>query len=157
LQILYLWDMHRQQRQASPKPDAEDSKPPAGLTVRDALAAFYSPLMADEDRDAPAPSRFTEELVTGVAECAAELDEQIRKHSAHWRLERMPVVDRNLLRLAVYEMTRMSTPPPIVIDEALRLAKRFSNEASVAFINGVLDAVRREQEEQGPPASPAGA
>jgi N utilization substance protein B len=55
----------------------------------------------------------------------------------------MPVVDRNILRLAVYEMTSVGTPAPVVIDEALELARRFSSEESVAFINGVLDAVRR--------------
>jgi N utilization substance protein B len=68
----------------------------------------------------------------------------IGSHSEHWRLERMPAVDRNILRLAVFEMTGTQTPPAVVIDEALELARRFSGEASVAFINGVLDAVRRQ-------------
>jgi N utilization substance protein B len=56
----------------------------------------------------------------------------------------MPAVDRNILRLAVYEMTRADTPAPVVIDEALELAHKFSNEESVHFINGVLDAVHRD-------------
>jgi N utilization substance protein B len=55
----------------------------------------------------------------------------------------MPVVDRNILRLAIYEMTREGTPCVVVIDEAIELARRFSNEESVPFVNGVLDAVRR--------------
>jgi N utilization substance protein B len=57
----------------------------------------------------------------------------------------MPMVDRNILRLAVYEMTRKDTPPAIVIDEALELARQFSGEESVSFINGVLDAVHKER------------
>jgi N utilization substance protein B len=56
----------------------------------------------------------------------------------------MPAVDRNILRLAVYEMSEVGTPPPVVIDEALELARKFSTDESVAFINGVLDAVRRD-------------
>jgi N utilization substance protein B len=56
----------------------------------------------------------------------------------------MPTVDRNLLRLAVYEMRQTDTPPAVAIDESLELARRFSGEESVHFINGVLDAVRRE-------------
>jgi N utilization substance protein B len=56
----------------------------------------------------------------------------------------MPAVDRNILRLAIYEMRNTDTPAPVVIDEALELARRFSGEESVLFVNGVLDAVRRE-------------
>ena len=63
--------------------------------------------------------------------------------SENWRLERMPAVDRNILRLAVYEMTDLETPAPVVIDEALELARQFSGDESVSFINGVLDAVHR--------------
>jgi N utilization substance protein B len=74
------------------------------------------------------------------------LDQAIAGHSEHWRLERMPVVDRNILRLAVYEMKTVGTPAPVVIDEALELARRFSSDESVAFINGVLDAVKRASE-----------
>jgi N utilization substance protein B len=85
-----------------------------------------------------------EQLVRGAAERMAEIDRRIAEHSEHWRLERMPAVDRNILRLAVCEMTESTTPPAVVIDEALELARRFSSEESVAFINGVLDAVRRQ-------------
>jgi N utilization substance protein B len=56
----------------------------------------------------------------------------------------MPVVDRNVLRLGIYEMAELGTPPAVVIDEAIELARQFSGEESVSFINGVLDAVRRE-------------
>jgi transcription antitermination protein NusB len=75
----------------------------------------------------------------------AEVDEQISKHAEHWRMERMPAVDRNILRLAVYEIKRGGTPAAVAIDEALELARKFSNEESVQFVNGVLDAVHKEK------------
>jgi N utilization substance protein B len=66
------------------------------------------------------------------------------KHAENWRIERMPAVDRNILRLAVYEMVYGGAPAPVAIDEALELARRFSSEESVHFLNGVLDAVHRD-------------
>ena len=73
-----------------------------------------------------------------------KIDPVIRKHSEHWRLERMAAIDRNLLRLAVYELLHAPhTPPAVVINEALELAREFSTGESVEFINGVLDAVRK--------------
>ena len=72
-----------------------------------------------------------------------DLDRRIAAKSEHWRLDRMPAVDRNILRLAVYEMSELKTPPAVVIDEALELARQFSGDESVAFVNGVLDAVHR--------------
>ena len=85
-----------------------------------------------------------ESLARGVSQAVAATDEQIEKHSAHWRLERMSTVDRNILRLAIYEMKMVGTAPAIVIDEALELARRFSGDESVSFVNGVLDAVRKQ-------------
>jgi N utilization substance protein B len=85
-------------------------------------------------------------LVKGVAENIAEIDRRLTQHAEHWRIERMPAVDRNVLRLAIYEMMSMDTPPPVAIDEAIELARRFSGEESVQFINGVLDAAKREIE-----------
>src|SRR5437899_218440 len=93
------------------------------------------------------------DLVRGTVEYLAEVDDRITRHAEHWRMERMPAVDRNILRLAVYEMTHGGTPAPVTIDEALELARKFSNEESVQFVNGVLDAVRREMPE--PNAPPA--
>ena len=88
--------------------------------------------------------RFAEELFRGAAASLEEIDPLIAAHSQHWRLERMAAVDRNLLRLAVYEMqAHPETPPAVVIDEALEIARRFSTEESVEFINGVLDAVHK--------------
>ncbi len=113
--------------------------------VDDAIAAFYKTLDSEEEEPRPGePDEFMESLVRGATGHAAEIDKQIAAKSEHWRLERMPAVDRNILRLAVYEMSEIGTPPPVVIDEALELARKFSTDESVAFINGVLDAVRRD-------------
>lgn len=72
-----------------------------------------------------------------------ELDRRIREHAEHWRLERMAAVDRNLLRLALFELLHYpETPPAVVINEALEIARRFSDKDSVDFVNGVLDAIR---------------
>jgi transcription antitermination protein NusB len=82
--------------------------------------------------------------VRGVADHAAGLDARITAKSVNWRIERMAAVDRNILRLAIFEMVELKTPPAIAIDEALELARQFSGEDSASFINGVLDAVRRD-------------
>ena len=74
---------------------------------------------------------------------APDIDHRISEKSENWKLERMPIVDRNILRMAIYEMSRQETPAAVVIDEALELAKQFSGEESVSFINGILDAVHK--------------
>ncbi len=86
---------------------------------------------------------FLQELVAGVAAHLLELDALIARHSEHWRLERMTVVDRNLLRLAIFELLyQPEIPPKVVINEAVEMAKRYGTEASGAFVNGILDQVR---------------
>ena len=125
LQILYQWDMRKQ-------------------PVEESIDAFYGTLYSEETAAAPERDAFLEELVRGTVERAAEIDALISGHAEHWRLERMPAVDRNILRLAIYEMRHTDTPAAVVIDEALELARRFSTEESVQFVNGVLDAVHRE-------------
>jgi N utilization substance protein B len=113
--------------------------------VDDAITAYYKTLDSEEEDPAPEqPDEFMETLVRGATTQAAAIDQRITAKSDHWRLERMPAVDRNILRLAVYEMTDVGTPVAVVIDEALELARQFSTDESVAFINGVLDAVRRD-------------
>ena len=120
----------------------------------EAIRAFYDSLLSAEESEAPpVPDPFMEQLVQGAMASVAEIDRRIGGHSEHWRLERMPIVDRNILRMAVFEMTEVGTPAPVVIDEALELARRFSSEESVAFINGVLDAVRRVGAGHAPPAA----
>ena len=122
LQMLYLWDVRRQ---------------PVEEVVRD----YYGSLAIDENEGAEERDGFGEDLAQGAIKRVAELDELIGQHSEHWRIERMPVVDRNILRLAIHEMSTMATPAAVVIDQALELARRFAGEESIAFLNGVLDAV----------------
>jgi len=125
LQILYLWDVRRQ-------------------PVEEAIGAYFDTLYSEESRTRPQRDAFLDQLVKGSVEHVEELDRRISQHAEHWRIERMPTVDRNILRLAVFEMTYSDTPAPVVIDEALELARRYSNEESVQFVNGVLDAVHRD-------------
>ena len=87
---------------------------------------------------------FARALVTDVARSGEALDEIIGLHARNWRVSRMAAVDRNVLRLAVYELRDTETPVPVVIDEAVDLARRFGSDTSPSFVNGVLDAVARE-------------
>jgi transcription antitermination protein NusB len=88
---------------------------------------------------------FATALADGVAGHLAELDPIIGEAAEHWRIERMNVMDRLILRLAVYEFLHESeTPGKVVINEALELARTFSNDDAVRFINGILDAIRRK-------------
>jgi N utilization substance protein B len=126
LQVLYQWDMR---------------KHPVG----DSIEGFYDSLAREVDEPRVPRDPFMEFLVKGTVEQASGIDEIIQKHAEHWRLERMPIVDRNVLRLAVYEMLHTDTPPAVLIDEAIELARQFAGEESVHFVNGVLDAVKREK------------
>jgi N utilization substance protein B len=88
---------------------------------------------------------FFRKLVQGVCEQKNQIDLLIRRHSQHWRLERMSPVDRNILRLAVYELRfGGDTPPKSAINEAIDLGKRYGSEESSAFINGILDSILTE-------------
>lgn len=87
--------------------------------------------------------RFAEERVRGVWQHLGEIDHLIQTCSDHWRIDRMPVVDRSILRLAVYELIyHPEIPEPVILNEAIELGKRFSTVESGAFINGVLDQIR---------------
>lgn len=87
---------------------------------------------------------FATTLAEGVASRVEEIDPLIAEAADHWRLERMNVMDRLILRLAVFEfLHEPATPAKVIIDEALTLARTFSGEEAVAFVNGLLDAVRR--------------
>jgi len=125
LQILYQWDMRKQ-------------------PIDDSIDAFYNSLYSEESPVRPERDPFLEDLVRGTVDKSGEIDALISSHAEHWRIERMPAVDRNILRLAIFELRHTATPTAVVIDEALELARRFSNEESVHFVNGVLDAVHRE-------------
>ncbi|HFC97794.1 MAG TPA: transcription antitermination factor NusB [Thermosulfurimonas dismutans] len=118
LQVLYQWDV-------------------AGISPEEALSAYRDHLSPPEGAFS-----FARELVEGVREKRDLLDEIIRKYSRNWRLERMLATDRNILRLAVYELLfRPDIPPRVSINEAVELAKEFGSEDSPAFVNGILDAI----------------
>ncbi len=83
---------------------------------------------------------FADELLRGVLEHLEQIDGLLRRQTAHWRLERLAMVDRNILRLAMYELLfRHDTPAAVVIDEAIEIAKKYGAEESPRFVNGVLD------------------
>ena len=90
---------------------------------------------------------YGKSLVRGTLEHREEIDRLIREQAEHWRLERMPVVDRNILRLAVYEfLYETDVPKLVVLDEAIELAKRFGSEQSGRFVNGLLDGLLKRHQ-----------
>jgi transcription antitermination protein NusB len=126
LQVLFQWDVR-------------------AIPIDEAIAAFNDTLHSEEEAPPRAEADpFMEDLVHGTTEAREELDRLIASKASNWRLDRMAAVDRNLLRLAVHEMLHTDTPPAVVIDEALELAHQFSGDDSVSFVNGVLDAVRKD-------------
>ena len=129
LQVLYQWDL-------------------LGHSIDTSIESYYECLSSPEEARAPSADPFMGELVRGVVGRVKEIDSSIVRHSEHWRIERMPAMDRNILRLAIFEMISGISPAAIAIDEALQLAKRYSGDESIPFINGVLDAVRKEREGQ---------
>lgn len=97
----------------------------------------------------PAPpgiKNFSEQLVDGVLEHQEEIDRLIQKHALNWTLSRMSIIDRNILRCAVYELLRLSDiPAKVTMNEAIEIAKRYSDEESGAFVNGILDHIVKEE------------
>lgn len=87
---------------------------------------------------------FANELAIGTLENVAAIDDRIRTRAEHWRIERMAIVDRNVLRLAVYEFLYRDTPDTVVINEGLETARRFSTYEATQFINGILDAIKQD-------------
>ena len=131
LQVLFEWDQRRD-------------------TIDRAIQNYYDTLWSEEHETQPKPDRFMEELVRGTVQDVEAIDHRIEAKSANWRLERMPAVDRNILRLAIFELDRKEVPAPVIIDEALELARQFSGDESISFLNGVLDAINKETPEQKP-------
>jgi len=89
---------------------------------------------------------FSDKLVTGTLRELKTIDDRIRTRAEHWRIERMAIVDRNVLRLAVYEFLYEDTPHTVIINEALEIARRFSTFEATQFINGILDAIKHDLE-----------
>ena len=108
-----------------------------GGTTSEVLERFWDGVEIDESG-----KEFTERLVHGVLAERDAIDRRVVRAAQRWKLARMPVVDRNVLRVAVYELLSAESPPPVVIDEAIEVARRFGSGESAGFINGVLDTIR---------------
>ncbi len=127
LQILYFWEVGRAE------PDA-------------AIDSYFAEHAPDATE---AVMTFAAELVHGTIAELAALDAIIEQHSQHWRLGRLAVIDRLILRMAVWELRHgTDTPPAVVLNEAIELARLFSSPDSVRFVNGVLDGIRKTLEEK---------
>ncbi len=124
IQALYLWEV-------------------GGLEPADALEVCFT----EHRRDASANVRdFAAALVHGVASEVASLDALIQAHCEHWRVERLAVIDRLILRLATWELRHTreeDLPRAVILNEALELARTYSTDDAVGFVHGVLDAIRR--------------
>ncbi len=112
-------------------------------TDLDKVFEYFFEVHADSDEQT---REFTEAIVKGVVENRLKIDEKIEAYAEHWKLRRMGVVDRNVLRIAIYElMFCKDIPAAVVLNEAIDLAKYFSNSDSGRFVNGILDRAVREQ------------
>ena len=114
-------------------------------TPAEALASAWGSAGADATEPGkpdPEAQRFAQELVTGVVQHRAEIDRLIEQHSHNWRLDRMSRIDRNVLRLGVFELKyRPDIPRKVSLNEAVELGKNFGTEESSAFVNGLLDRI----------------
>ena len=119
MQMLFQWDMSEQE--------------PAKLEAKFWRAAKA----ADSTRV------FANRLFEGAVNETPAIDELIVKQAEHWRLERLAVIDRAILRLAISELRTTETPPKVILNEAVNLAKKFSSEEAGSFVNGILDAVHK--------------
>ena len=123
---------------------ADVTKTPAHILTRDYWNELGEPDTDDATRE------FATKLAVGTLREIETVDERIRSRAEHWRIPRMAVVDRNVLRLAVYEFLFEQTPHTVVINEALEIARRFSTFEATQFINGILDAVKHDLEKSDP-------
>jgi len=120
MQMLYQWEI-------------------CGYTPAQVQATFFANQKADADVES-----FARDLFNGAVVNIEQLDRLVREHAENWHLERIAAVDRNILRVALYELLHHpETPAAAVINEALEIARRFSGEGSVEFVNGVLDGIRK--------------
>jgi transcription antitermination protein NusB len=120
----------------------------AEMPADDVVRSYWAEL-GESDLDESA-REFATRLAAQTLNNLELLDERIRSRAEHWRISRMAVVDRNILRLAVYEFLYEPTPRTVAINEALEIARRFSTYEATQFINGILDAIKRDLDEQQP-------
>lgn len=117
------------------------------LDVEDAIATFFGPQWSSAVSPPEEVQTFASKLARDTVGQLASIDELIADQSERWRPERMAIIDRLILRMAVCELRRdEATPPAVVINEALELARTFSSEESVKFVNGMLDGIRKKLE-----------
>ncbi len=120
MQMLYQWEVGK-------------------YTPAQVCATFFQGKKVEPDVE-----RFARTLFEGAVERIEEIDRMVRERAEHWRLERMAAIDRNVLRLALYELlSHPETPSGVIINEALEIARRYSGQESVEFVNGVLDGIRK--------------
>ena len=131
-------------------PKRQRARPSAPVRA-DELVRNYWAELGESDVDEGA-REFATRLVTGALANLREIDERIKSRAEHWRISRMAVVDRNVLRLAVYEFLFEQTPRTVIINEALEVARRFSSFEATQFINGILDAIKRDLDRERPQA-----
>lgn len=112
-------------------------------TLSGVLTSSYWNELSDAELDEQT-REFADKLTVGTLREIETIDDRIRTRAEHWRIERMAIVDRNVLRLAVYEFLFEETPHTVVINEALEIARRFSTFEATQFINGILDTIKHD-------------
>jgi N utilization substance protein B len=125
VQMLYQWEVGK-------------------LSMLEVMSTYWTPGLTSDEPIGDELREFATALTNGVAANLARIDPLIAEAAEHWRIERMAVMDRIILRLAVYEfLDQPQTPGRVIINEALELARTFSTDDAVRFINGILDGIRR--------------
>ena len=144
VQFLFQYDLNPPANVEEALDQFWDSQRTAALAEDKGPATWgETPVLPPPTAEEAAARTFAEPLIRGAIEHRDEIDEQIRKHAKNWELHRMAAVDRNVLRLAIYEMLyREDIPPVVSINEAVDIAKKFSTQDSGKFVNGILDRVK---------------
>ena len=146
VQFLFQYDLNPAEDLESALRHFWDSQRAAALAEDKGPATWGQPVeLPAPSADEVAMRKFAEPLIRGVLEHRDALDEVIRKYAENWELHRIANVDRNILRLAIYEMQHREDIPPVVsINEAVEIAKKFSTQDSGRFVNGILDKIKGE-------------
>ena len=115
--------------------------------THDDIEQVITTFFQNQPEEVAAIVTFARQLVSGTVAHVEQIDELIRRHAENWRLDRMAIVDRNILRVSVQEfLYDKETPKTVVINEAIEIARRFSAQESPQFINGILDSIKKELE-----------
>jgi len=146
VQFLFQYDLNPPEDLQAALEQFWESQRAAAIAEEKGSATWGQPVeLPPVSADEAAVRLFAEPLIRGTLEHREESDEIIKKHALNWELHRIAAVDRNILRLAIYEMMHRQDIPPIVsINEAVDIAKKFSTQDSGKFVNGILDKVKGE-------------